>query len=61
MFNVLILYCGKHTTFLYFKVKDSSQSFIALNTGACTIKRFRAIIKCLSLPHHPNLIFGCKA
>jgi hypothetical protein len=44
MFNVLSLYCGKHTTLLYFKVKDSSKSFIALNTGACAKKRLGAII-----------------
>ncbi len=64
MFSVytrMVLYeCGKHTCLSDFKVKDSSQSLIALNTSVCTIKCFRAIIKCLSLPHHPSLIFGLR-
>ncbi len=58
--RVALYVCGKHTNLLYFKVIDSSQSFIALNISVCTIKCFRAIIKCLSLPHHPSLIFGLR-
>jgi hypothetical protein len=56
--RVALYVCGKHACLLYFKVKCSSRSIKALNTGACAKKHFRAII----IPGpHPSRISWCKA